>query len=132
MHNHVSFPADGHADLPGGILKQYRQVILNKRCVDPFDEPRIERLLTEVKSSEFIVVGAGTETAVMATVLGLLQQGKKVSVVIDAVGSQDSKAAELALRKMAPNSQRPGILPARHICFRSVPATANVAEAHRK
>jgi nicotinamidase-related amidase len=100
MHNHVSFPADGHADLSGGILKQYRQVILNKRCVDPFDEPRIERLLTEVKGSEFIVVGAGTETSVMATVLGLLQQGKKVSVVIDAVGSQDSRAAELALRKM--------------------------------
>lgn len=106
IHNHVSFPADDHADLPGGILKQYRQVILHKRCVDPFDEPRIERLLTEVNSSEFIVIGANTEGAVMATVLGLLQQGKKVCVVIDAVGSQNSKVAELALRKMKAKGAR--------------------------
>ena len=106
VYNHVSFPADGHADLPGEILKQYRQVILHKRCVDPFDEPRIERLLTEVKSSEFIVIGVNTEGAVMSTVLGLLQQGKKVCVVIDAVGSQNSRVAELALRKMKAKGAR--------------------------
>jgi nicotinamidase-related amidase len=106
IHNHVSFPADGHANLPGDILKQYRQVILHKRCVDPFDEPKIERLLTEAKGSEFIVIGATTEGAVMATVLGLLQQGKKVCVVIDAVGSQNSRVAELSLRKMKAKGAR--------------------------
>jgi nicotinamidase-related amidase len=106
IHNHVNFPADGHADLSGDIFKQYRQVILHKRCVDPFDEPRIERLLTEVKGSEFIVIGANTEEAVMATVLGLLQQGKKVRVVIDAIGSQNSRVAELAMRKMKAKGAR--------------------------
>lgn len=104
--NHVSFPADAQADIPGGILGQYRQVILHKRCVDPFDEPRIERLLTEAKGSEFIVIGANTEGAVMATALGLLQLGKKVCVVIDAVGSQNSRVAELALRKMKAKGAR--------------------------
>jgi hypothetical protein len=42
----------------------------------------------------------------MATVLGLLQQGKKVCVVIDAVGSQNSRVAELALRKMKAKGAR--------------------------
>ncbi len=106
IHNHVSFPADAQADVPGGILNQYKQVILHKRCVDPFDEPRIERLLTEAKGSEFIIIGANTEGAVMATALGLLQLGKKVCVVIDAVGSQNSRVAELALRKMKAKGAR--------------------------
>ena len=106
IHNHISFPADDHADVPGGILNQHKQVILHKRCVDPFDEPRIERLLTEVKGSEFIIIGTNTEGAVMATALGLLQLGKKVCVVLDAVGSQNSRVAELALRKMRAKGAR--------------------------
>jgi nicotinamidase-related amidase len=96
----ISFPADGHDDLPHGLLNDYDQVILHKRCTDPFDEPRIERLLTEIRAGEFIVVGANAEDAVLATALGLLQRGKKVTVVIDAVGSRDSRAAALAMRKM--------------------------------
>ncbi len=36
----------------------------------------------------------------MATALGLLQRGKKVSVVVDAVGSHNKREAKLALRKM--------------------------------
>lgn len=100
LSNRVSFPADGSTDLPRDMLRQYRQIILHKRCVDPFDEPRIDRLLSEVRANEFILVGAGVEGAVMATALGLLQRGKRVSVVVDAVGSNNKREARLALRKM--------------------------------
>jgi nicotinamidase-related amidase len=100
MSNRASFPADGCTDLPEDILRQYRQIILHKRCVDPFDEPRIERLLSEIRADSFILIGASTEGAVKATALGLLQRRKKVSVVVDAVGSRDKREAKLALRKM--------------------------------
>lgn len=100
LNNHICFPADGRSDLPGDVLRQYRQIILHKRGVDPFDEPHIERLLTEVRAGEFIIIGASAEGAVQATVLGLLQRGKRVSVVTDAVGSHNKKESELALRKM--------------------------------
>lgn len=100
LSNRKSFAADGSTDLPRDIVRRYRQVILHKRCVDPFNEPRIDRLLTEVRANEFVLVGASCEGAVMATALGLLQRGKKVSVVVDAVGSHDKKEAKLALRKM--------------------------------
>jgi nicotinamidase-related amidase len=98
--NRVSFAADGNTDLSRDMLRRYKQIILHKRCVDPFDEPRIDRLLSEIKASEFIIIGISLEGAVVATALGLLQRGKQVTVVIDAVGSHDKKEAKLALRKM--------------------------------
>ncbi len=100
LKNRVSFAADGNTDLPRDILRRYRQVILHKRCTDPFNEPRIDRLLSEIWASEFILIGASAEGAVKATALGLLHRGKNVTVVVDAVGSHDKKAAKMAFRKM--------------------------------
>jgi nicotinamidase-related amidase len=100
LKDRVSFAADGNTDLPRDMLRRHRQIILHKRCVDPFDEPRIDRLLSEVRASEFILVGSSLEGAVKMTALGLLQRGKKVTVIIDAVGTHNTKDAKLALRKM--------------------------------
>jgi nicotinamidase-related amidase len=100
LRQRVSFPADDKNALPADILLAYKQVILHKRCVDPFDEPRIERLLSEVQADAFVLIGAGTEDAVKATAIGLLQRGKKVLVIVDALGSHNSREAKLALRKM--------------------------------
>jgi nicotinamidase-related amidase len=100
LGNRISFSADGNTDLPTDVLQQHRQIILHQRCVDPFEEPRIDRLLSEVKADEFILIGASTEGAVIATALGLLQRGKKVRVVVDALGLHNKKSAKMALRKM--------------------------------
>ncbi len=101
LSSRASFPADSSTDLPEDILRRYRQIILHKRCVDPFEEPRLERLLSEVRANEFVLIGASAEGAVKATALGLLQRGKWVSIVVDAVGSHNRREAELAFRKMA-------------------------------
>jgi nicotinamidase-related amidase len=100
LSSRTSFAADDSTDIPEDILQCYRQIILHKRCIDPFDEPRIERLLSEVRADNFLIIGACAEDAIKATALGLLQRRKKVSVVVDAVGSFDRRNAELALRKM--------------------------------
>jgi nicotinamidase-related amidase len=57
-------------------------------------------LLSEVRADDFILIGASVEGAIKATALGLLQRGKRVSIIVDAVGSRDKKQADLALRKM--------------------------------
>jgi nicotinamidase-related amidase len=106
LNDRVSLAADGNTDLPREMLRRHRQIILHKRCVDPFDEPRIDRLLSEVRASEFILVGASLEGAVKMTALGLLQRGKKVTVVIDAVGTRNNREAKLALRKMETKGAR--------------------------
>ena len=100
MNNRISYPADGSTDFPRDILRQYRQIILHKRTVDPFKEPRIDRLLSEVRANEFILIGTTAEGAVIETALGLLQRGKSVTVVVDAVGAHNRKEARLAIRKM--------------------------------
>jgi len=96
----ASFPADDKNALPADLLRAHRQIILHKRCADPFEEPRIERLLSEIRAEEFILIGTGAEDAVKATALGLLHRGKNVTVVVDALGSHDRKEAKLAIRKL--------------------------------
>jgi len=100
LQERVSFPADDKNALPADILLAYKQVILHKRCIDPFDELRIERLLSEVQADDFVLIGTGTEDAVRATAMGLLQRGKKVRIIVDALGSHNKREAKLALRKM--------------------------------
>jgi len=102
----ICFPADGNTDLPRDMLRRYRQVILHKRCVDPFEEPRIDRLLSEICAAEFLLIGACAEGAVKATALGLLQRDKNVSVVVDAVGYHDNREAKMAFRKMEAKGAR--------------------------
>ncbi len=101
LSNRASFAADNNTDLPVDVMRRYRQIILHNRCEDPFDEPRIERLLSEVRANEFVLIGASVEGAVEAVALGLLQREKKVSIVVDAVGAQDKQKARHALRKIA-------------------------------
>ena len=94
------FDADARTDLPPEILGQYDQVILYKRCFDPFEEPQVDRMLSELQADELILIGAPTEGAVKATALGLLARQKKVTVLIDATGSYNKTIGEIALRRI--------------------------------
>jgi len=106
MENRIVFPADGNTDLPRDMLRRYQQVVLHKRCPDPFDEPRIDRLLSEICAAEFVLIGACAETAVKAAALGLLQRNKRVAVIVDAVGYHDNREAKMAFRKMEAKGAR--------------------------
>lgn len=97
--NYMEYTADGCTDLPRDILKKYDQIILHKRCPNPFNEPRADRMLGELQANEFIVIGATTETAIKHTALGLLLRRKHVTILVDAIGSLDRGAAEIALRQ---------------------------------
>jgi len=99
-NKNISFNADGCTDLPRDIFKRYEQVILHKRRIDPFAEPRADRMLSELRVDEFLIIGALTEDAVKATVLGLLARRKRVTVLTDAIGGRDRGSAEIALRQM--------------------------------
>ncbi|RKY04047.1 MAG: hypothetical protein DRP56_10600 [Planctomycetota bacterium] len=101
-----TFDSGDTTDLSRDLLQKNDQIILCKRTIDPFDEPRAERILTEVKASEFVVIGGSTETSVLYTVLGLLTRGKSVTVLVDAVGSCEKSAADVALRKMKAKGAR--------------------------
>ena len=96
----IQFDAADCTDLPINILARYDQVIFCKRCIDSFKEPRVDRMLTEFKADEFILIGSLVEGAIKATALGLLARRKSVRVLVDAAGSVDKDAAEIAFRQM--------------------------------
>ena len=96
----IHFDATDCTDLPIEILKQYDQVILCKRCVDPFEEPRVDRMLTELEADEFILIGSLVEDAIKATALGLLARRKNVRVLVDAACSGNKVAAKVALQQI--------------------------------
>jgi nicotinamidase-related amidase len=97
---HIEFEADGCTDLPRDLLQKYEQVILDKRCENPFNEPRADRILSELNADEFLIIGQDTEGAVKATVLGLLARGKNVVILTDAIGHHNKDVAEISLRQM--------------------------------
>ncbi|MCH9022615.1 MAG: isochorismatase family protein [Planctomycetes bacterium] len=85
LANPVRFKPDRYTDLPANLLKNHQQIIFEKRTVDIFNQPRADRLLTDLAADEFIVFGSELESAIQLTVLGLLSRRKKVTLVLDAI-----------------------------------------------
>jgi hypothetical protein len=77
----ASFDATDCTDFPIGLFDRYDQVVLCKRCFDPFQEPRADRMLSELA-------------------LGLLSRQKNVTILSDAVGSYNAAVGHTALRLM--------------------------------
>lgn len=102
----LTYPSDGYTDFPRDLFERYDQVIQEVRSEDPFEEPRADRILSEVKATDFLVLGAPIETSVKYLVLGLLLRRRNVIVLADAVGSLEKHASEVALRQMQAKGAR--------------------------
>jgi nicotinamidase-related amidase len=96
----ISYQAADCTDVTRELFDKYNQVILYKRTFDPFEEPRADRMFTELEVDEFILIGALVEGAIKATALGLLARWKKVTVLLDATGSLNASARKLALKHL--------------------------------
>lgn len=105
-NRYASFDAVDSTDLPPGTLEQHNQVVLLKRCFDPFVEPRIDRMLSEAEADEFILIGAAAEGAVKATAVGLLNRRKNVTLLVDAIGSYNQYAGEITMRQLLERGAR--------------------------
>lgn len=100
LPNRIHYDAENRFDLPPRILKDYSQVIFERRCEDPLELPRFDRLITESRFDEFIIVGTSLETALKATALGLIHRRKAVTVLTDALLYKPTRTTQLALRQM--------------------------------
>lgn len=98
--NCVCYPTSDSMDLLPNLFYEYDQVVFCKRSQDPFQEPRLDRMLTELKVNELFLIGATAEGAVKATVVGLLARGKNVTVLTDVVGTRNRAAAARAFHIM--------------------------------
>lgn len=74
----------------------YEQILLEKQHVDCFTNPNLEWLLEALQADRYVVYGVATEICVRFAAVGLLEEGKRVEIVEDAVrGLDPAKAAAM-------------------------------------
>jgi nicotinamidase/pyrazinamidase len=67
-------------------LSQYQQILLEKQTLDVFQTHHADALVNKLGTQpEFVVFGVVTEFCVGCAVKGLLQRGRRVAVVKDAI-----------------------------------------------
>ncbi|MBI3665251.1 MAG: isochorismatase family protein [Acidobacteria bacterium] len=86
-------PNRAGVEIPEGAL----QVIVEKQTLDVFSNPNFQRLLELYPDDECAVVGVATDYCVRCAVEGLLNAGRKVRVVTDAIRAIDHETGEKLL-----------------------------------
>lgn len=82
-------------------LTQYQQIILEKQTLDIFQSRHAESLLARLpRDAEFMVFGVVTEYCVRFAAKGLLQRGRRVSVVRDAIETLDPLESKRTLDEL--------------------------------
>ena len=78
-------PNDAEAKLPED-LSRYQQILLEKQTLNIFESRHADALVERLGSqAEFVVFGVVTEYCVSFAVKGLLERGRRVAVVQDAI-----------------------------------------------
>ena len=78
-------PSQPDAPLPKR-LEDFQQIILEKQTLDVFDNPNTEAVLERLdRDAEFVVFGVVTEYCVRCAAAGLLERGRRVALVTDAI-----------------------------------------------
>ena len=78
-------PDDASATLPKD-LSQYQQILLEKQTLNVFESRHAEELVRRLgNDAEFVVFGVVTEFCVSFAAKGLLERGRRVAVVQDAI-----------------------------------------------
>jgi nicotinamidase-related amidase len=91
---------DSGMSLPDNLLENYLQIVIHKKTNDVFTNPKADRLFSRLQARRFLIFGVGMERAIKHLGLGLLSRGKNPIIVVDACGTWDDEAAELAVRQL--------------------------------
>src|SRR5215831_7122316 len=71
------------------------QLILEKQSLNCFDSPRLRPILTELAADHYVVYGVVTEICVRHAAFGLLETGKTVEIITDAVKALNEATAQV-------------------------------------
>ena len=89
------------SSLPEDFL-QNQQIILEKQTLDIFESRHANALLERLdRSAQFIVFGVVTEYCVRFAAKGLLERGRRVSVVADAIEALSPEAGQRTISELA-------------------------------
>ena len=95
--NVVRVPNESEASLPENLYK-YQQILLEKQTLSIFESRHADALLEKLGSQpEYVVFGVVTEYCVGLAVKGLLERGRRVAVVTDAIETLNKAEGEKAV-----------------------------------
>ena len=98
--NFLTIPNDASQKLPEDVLRR-AQVVIQKQTLDVFDNPHTSELVERLGSdAEYIVFGVVTEYCVQYAAKGLLERGRKVSIVKDAIETLKPEDGRRALDEL--------------------------------
>jgi nicotinamidase/pyrazinamidase len=93
-------PNDAAQNLPPDILS-CPQILLEKQTLDLFDNPHTAEIVDLLgPDAEYVVFGVVTEFCVRCAAKGLLDRGRKVSVVADAIETLNAEGSRRTLKEL--------------------------------
>src|SRR5579863_423128 len=96
----ITVPNEPTAELPPN-LSQYQQILLEKQTLDIFESRHARSLVDRLGSDvEFVVFGVVTEYCVRFAAKGLLELGRRVSVVEDAIETLKTEDGQRTLDEL--------------------------------
>jgi nicotinamidase/pyrazinamidase len=100
----LSIPNRPDAAVPQD-LSEYQQIILEKQTLDVFDNPNAEAVLKHLArftdaDAEFYIFGVVTEYCVRLAARGLVERGRRVALVRDAIGTLKPEDGEKAIEEL--------------------------------
>ena len=96
----IDVPNDPNAKLPAD-LSPYNQILLEKQTLDIFQSRHAGELVNRLpKDAEFVVFGVVTEYCVRFAAKGLLERGRRVSVVQDAIETLKAEDGERTVAEL--------------------------------
>jgi nicotinamidase/pyrazinamidase len=93
-------PNDAAANLPDDLSK-YQQILLEKQTLNIFESRHADALVSKLGDhAEFVVFGVVTEYCVSFAVKGLLDRGRRVAVVQDAIETLKREDGEKTISEL--------------------------------
>lgn len=93
-------PNDPSFQVPSDFTR-LQQVVIEKQTLDVFDNPHASEIVERLgPDAEFIVFGVVTEYCVRCAAKGLLERGRKVAIVSDAIETLKPEDGEHALDEL--------------------------------
>lgn len=98
--NVARVPNEADAKLPED-LSRYQQILLEKQTLSIFESRHADALVKKLGTEpEFVVFGVVTEYCVSLAVKGLLERGRRVAVVTDAIEALKKEEGEKSVAEL--------------------------------
>lgn len=93
-NKYLTVPNDRRFKLPQNVF-EYQQIVIEKQTLDVFDNPFTDNIVSRLpQEAHYFVFGVVTEYCVRLAAKGLLERGRKVSLVQDAIETLKPEAGQ--------------------------------------